>query len=70
MLSKDSLISNVWALNFGPQHPAAYGVLRLVLIPNGEMIMSSDPHVSFCASQLGCVLVAIGRGAFVNITNN
>lgn len=45
MLSKNQLISNVYALNFGPQHPAAHGVLRLVLISNGEMIISADPHI-------------------------
>jgi NADH-quinone oxidoreductase subunit D len=32
-------------LNFGPQHPAAHGVLRLVLEMNGEVIQRADPHV-------------------------
>ncbi|MBC6404280.1 MAG: NADH-quinone oxidoreductase subunit D [Rhodospirillales bacterium] len=32
-------------LNFGPQHPAAHGVLRLVLEMNGEVIERADPHV-------------------------
>ena len=32
-------------LNFGPQHPAAHGVLRLVLEMNGEVIQSADPHI-------------------------
>jgi len=34
-----------FSLNFGPQHPAAHGVLRLVLILNGELIHSVDPHI-------------------------
>lgn len=34
-------------LNFGPQHPAAHGVLRLVLQLSGELIEKSDPHVGF-----------------------
>lgn len=32
-------------LNFGPQHPAAHGVLRLVLEMDGEVITRSDPHI-------------------------
>jgi NADH dehydrogenase (ubiquinone) Fe-S protein 2 len=32
-------------LNFGPQHPAAHGVLRLVLQLNGEVIEKADPHI-------------------------
>jgi len=32
-------------LNFGPQHPAAHGVLRLILEMNGEVIERADPHV-------------------------
>lgn len=34
-----------YTLNFGPQHPAAHGVLRLVLELEGEMIKRADPHV-------------------------
>ncbi|XP_058056039.1 NADH-ubiquinone oxidoreductase 49 kDa subunit-like [Anopheles bellator] len=33
------------ALNFGPQHPAAHGVLRLVLELDGETVMRADPHI-------------------------
>ena len=32
-------------LNFGPQHPAAHGVLRLVLEMDGEVVERSDPHI-------------------------
>jgi len=32
-------------MNFGPQHPAAHGVLRLVLELNGEVIVKADPHI-------------------------
>ena len=32
-------------LNFGPQHPAAHGVLRLILELDGEMIERADPHI-------------------------
>ncbi len=34
-----------YTLNFGPQHPAAHGVLRLVLELDGETIVRADPHV-------------------------
>ena len=36
-----------FVLNFGPQHPAAHGVLRLVLQLSGELIDKADPHVGF-----------------------
>ncbi len=34
-----------YTLNFGPQHPAAHGVLRLILEMDGEVIQRADPHV-------------------------
>ena len=34
-----------FTMNFGPQHPAAHGVLRLVLEMDGEVIQRADPHV-------------------------
>src|SRR5262245_32240253 len=34
-----------FTLNFGPQHPAAHGVLRLVLEMEGEVIQKADPHI-------------------------
>lgn len=32
-------------INFGPQHPAAHGVLRLVLELDGEIVVRADPHI-------------------------
>jgi len=34
-----------YSINFGPQHPAAHGVLRLVLEMGGEIVERSDPHI-------------------------
>ncbi|MGE3318150.1 MAG: NADH-quinone oxidoreductase subunit D [Candidatus Berkiella sp.] len=34
-----------YTMNFGPQHPAAHGVLRLILELDGEVIQRADPHV-------------------------
>lgn len=34
-----------FSLNFGPQHPAAHGVLRLILELNGEVVERADPHI-------------------------
>jgi NADH-quinone oxidoreductase subunit D len=34
-----------YAINFGPQHPAAHGVLRLVLEMDGEVVERADPHI-------------------------
>ena len=36
-----------FVLNFGPQHPAAHGVLRLVVQLNGELVERADSHVGF-----------------------
>lgn len=36
-----------YKLNFGPQHPAAHGVLRLILELSGEVVVNSDPHIGF-----------------------
>jgi NADH dehydrogenase (ubiquinone) Fe-S protein 2 len=34
-----------FSINFGPQHPAAHGVLRLILELNGEIVQKADPHI-------------------------
>ena len=34
-----------YTMNFGPQHPAAHGVLRLILEMDGEVIVRADPHI-------------------------
>ena len=33
------------SLNFGPQHPAAHGVLRLIMEMDGEVVKHLDPHI-------------------------
>lgn len=44
LVDKTTKIRN-FTLNFGPQHPAAHGVLRLVLEINGEIVERADPHI-------------------------
>jgi NADH:ubiquinone oxidoreductase subunit D len=39
-------------LNFGPQHPAAHGVLRLILELDGEIITRADPHIVYFTEGL------------------
>ena len=39
-------------LNFGPQHPAAHGVLRLILELDGEIIKRADSHIVFYIEEL------------------
>jgi NADH dehydrogenase (ubiquinone) Fe-S protein 2 len=34
-----------YTINFGPQHPSAHGVLRLLLTMDGERILKADPHI-------------------------
>lgn len=43
-LTKETKIKN-FSINFGPQHPAAHGVLRLILELDGEVVERCDPHV-------------------------
>jgi NADH dehydrogenase (ubiquinone) Fe-S protein 2 len=46
-LKKSHLVKKIqnFTINFGPQHPAAHGVLRLVLELNGEVVDRADPHI-------------------------
>jgi NADH dehydrogenase I D subunit len=44
-ISQDSRHLKNFTVNFGPQHPAAHGVLRLVLELNGEVVERADPHI-------------------------
>ena len=46
-LKKSDLTRRIrnFTINFGPQHPAAHGVLRLVLALNGEVVDRADPHI-------------------------
>ncbi len=37
--------SPITKINFGPQHPAAHGVLRLILEMDGEVVNNADPHI-------------------------
>jgi len=43
-MKEKKLIEN-YAINFGPQHPAAHGVLRMILELDGEVIERVDPHI-------------------------
>lgn len=43
-IKKSKLIKN-FTMNFGPQHPAAHGVLRLILELDGELVRRCDPHI-------------------------
>lgn len=38
---------STYTLNFGPQHPAAHGVLRMVMDLKGEIVERADPHIGF-----------------------
>ena len=45
LISDDNFEIKNFTLNFGPQHPAAHGVLRLVLELSGEYVIKADPHI-------------------------
>jgi len=42
---KDGASREPFRINFGPQHPAAHGVLRLILDMDGEVVERADPHI-------------------------
>ncbi|PVU87175.1 hypothetical protein BB559_006164 [Furculomyces boomerangus] len=44
-VKSDNTVIKPFTLNFGPQHPAAHGVLRLLIELDGEIITHSDPHI-------------------------
>ncbi|RUS78508.1 hypothetical protein EGW08_013720 [Elysia chlorotica] len=44
LLETERQVENI-KMNFGPQHPAAHGVLRLVLTLDGETVIRADPHI-------------------------
>jgi len=47
LLKKKNLLKELkhFTINFGPQHPAAHGVLRLILELDGEVVLRADPHI-------------------------
>jgi len=44
-MSEQSAGLRTFTINFGPQHPAAHGVLRLILDLDGEVVTRVDPHI-------------------------
>ena len=52
-------------LNFGPQHPASHGVLRLVLLLDGEFVLGAEPHIGFL--HRGSEFLMAGRNYLQNI---
>lgn len=46
-MTQASQQKNTYTINFGPQHPATHGVLRLILELDGEVIERADPHIGF-----------------------
>lgn len=49
-MAKTKQIKN-FTFNFGPQHPAAHGVLRLVLEMNGEVVERAEPHIGLLGTE-------------------
>src|SRR5215813_4463299 len=49
-LTPDGVESDLWTLNFGPQHPATHTTLRLVLELDGETVVGVTPHIGYLHS--------------------
>lgn len=45
LLARETVSPQHFVLNFGPQHPSAHGVLRLILHLHGEQVLQVDPHI-------------------------
>lgn len=45
MVNEKYFVNKFLKLNFGPQHPSAHGILRLLVLLKGENIVSIDPHI-------------------------
>lgn len=45
IIRENKIKLQTYNLNFGPQHPSAHGVLRLILELNGEAVMKAVPHI-------------------------
>ena len=45
VVNKKYFVNKFLKLNFGPQHPSAHGILRLLVLLKGENIVSVDPHI-------------------------
>ena len=45
LTQKEIFVGENMKVNFGPQHPAAHGVMRLILELDGEVVESADPHI-------------------------
>jgi NADH:ubiquinone oxidoreductase subunit D len=45
MKEQNTKTINTYSINFGPQHPSAHGVLRLILEMKGELVVNVDPHI-------------------------
>jgi NADH:ubiquinone oxidoreductase subunit D len=52
-----------FSINFGPQHPAAHGVLRLVLELDGEVVERDDPHIGLLHRGTEKLMEASGYSA-------
>ena len=60
----DKSVQNI-SLNFGPQHPAAHGVLRMILILDGEVTFELKLHLVISAKNKELQIHAIQRPPFL-----
>lgn len=68
-LSPDETGGDEWTLNFGPQHPATHGTLRLVLKLDGERVVGCTPHIGFLHSGFEKLAEHLDYNQYVVVTD-
>jgi NADH-quinone oxidoreductase subunit D len=68
-LEREDVGGDTWTLNFGPQHPATHGTLRLVLELDGETVVACTPHIGYLHSGFEKLAEHLDYNQYVVITD-
>lgn len=68
-MSREIGEGDLWTLNFGPQHPATHGTLRLVLELDGETVIGCTPHIGYLHCGFEKLGEALDYNQYVVVTD-
>lgn len=68
-LQRDEFDSDLWTLNFGPQHPATHTTLHLVLQLDGERVVGCTPHIGYLHSGFEKLAEHLNYNQYVVVTD-